>query len=129
MRSKTEIQARITELQDKMKALDAEFGEHAASTLYNTRRGILEMRLEELLWCVCDGDILPDANLFAQGYRKALQDINIDEKVIIEKWEPSVCPRCFRNFSDFEPCDDGYYSRAESLTRCPYCGQAIKWRD
>lgn len=48
-------------------------------------------------------------------------------KVIQEKWEPSECPRCHKHFREFEPCDDGYYDRAYSLVRCPYCGQSIKW--
>jgi hypothetical protein len=47
--------------------------------------------------------------------------------VIQEKWSPSECPRCHKDFSEYEPCDDGYYARAYSLERCPYCGQLIKW--
>lgn len=47
--------------------------------------------------------------------------------VIQENWNPSKCPRCMQSFYDYEPCDDGYYSRATSLERCPYCGQKIKW--
>ena len=29
---------------------------------------------------------------------------------------------------EYEECDDGYYHRAYSLERCPYCGQKIKWK-
>ena len=49
--------------------------------------------------------------------------------VIQEDWNPSKCPRCGDDFFDYEPCDDGYYKRAYSLERCPYCGQKLTWRE
>lgn len=42
-------------------------------------------------------------------------------------WSPSQCPRCYMHFGNYEDCNDGYYKRACSLKRCPYCGQKIKW--
>ena len=47
--------------------------------------------------------------------------------VIQKNWNPSECPRCHHDFYDYEECDDGYYTRAESLERCPYCGQKLTW--
>lgn len=47
--------------------------------------------------------------------------------VIQEKWSASACPRCKESFFDYEKCDDGYYTRASSLERCPYCGQNLTW--
>lgn len=64
---------------------------------------------------------------YEKGYTKALEDINLPLPVIIEKWNPSRCPRCNHDFIDYEPCDDGYYQRAVGLERCPYCGQNIEW--
>lgn len=64
---------------------------------------------------------------FWVGYNRALDEINQPRLVIQEDWCPSMCPRCGKDFSDFEPCNDGYYSRCVSLDRCPYCGQKIKW--
>lgn len=49
--------------------------------------------------------------------------------VIQENWNPSVCPRCNNKYYDYEECNDGYYYRATSLGRCPYCGQKLKWED
>lgn len=66
---------------------------------------------------------------YQKGYEQALKDINKPRKVIIENWEPSICPRCRERFYDYEPCDDGYYQRAYSLERCPFCGQKLKWYD
>ena len=60
-------------------------------------------------------------------YQRALDDINKGMEVITENWNPSKCPRCKRSFSDYEPCDDGYYDRATNLERCPYCGQKLDW--
>lgn len=64
---------------------------------------------------------------YNKGYSQALKDINKPMQMIIEKWEPSVCPRCKETFSEYEPCHDGYYVRASTLERCPYCGQKIIW--
>ena len=64
---------------------------------------------------------------YEKGYQQALIDINQPMKPIVENWEPSKCPRCKKKYWDYEPCDDGYYERAESLERCPYCGQKLKW--
>ena len=32
-----------------------------------------------------------------------------------------------QDFFDYEPCDDGYYQRAYSMERCPFCGQKLNW--
>lgn len=64
---------------------------------------------------------------YRKGYEQALKDINKPRMVIQENWNPSECPRCKESFSDYEPCNDGYYKRAYSLERCPYCGQKLKW--
>ncbi len=66
-------------------------------------------------------------NDYERGYAQALKDINQPTDVIIERWNPSKCPRCGKNFSKYEPCDDGYYDRATDLKRCPYCGQCLCW--
>lgn len=66
-------------------------------------------------------------NAFQRGYEKALADINKPMAVIIKAWSPSVCPRCYKSFEDFEPCNDGYYRRAMTMQRCPYCGQMLDW--
>ena len=61
------------------------------------------------------------------GYEQALKDINTPMKTIQEQWNPSECPRCKEPFFEYEPCNDGYYQRAYSLERCPYCGQKLEW--
>lgn len=66
---------------------------------------------------------------YRKGYQKAMQEINTPMKVIQKNWSPSECPRCKKNFSDYEECDDGYYTRAYAMERCPYCGQLLKWHD
>lgn len=68
-----------------------------------------------------------DSEEYKRGYEQALKDINTPRKMITEAWNPSECPRCKEAFYDYEPCNDGYYKRATSLERCPYCGQKIKW--
>lgn len=67
------------------------------------------------------------SNDYRNGYKQALRDINTAQKVIQENWNPSKCPRCRTSFYDYETCDDGYYQRAYSLERCPYCGQKLEW--
>lgn len=62
-------------------------------------------------------------------YEQALKDINTPKQMITENWEPSKCPTCHESFYDYEPCDDGYYDRATSLERCPFCGQKIIWNE
>lgn len=64
---------------------------------------------------------------YQQGYSQALADINTPLKAITEDWSPSVCPRCNERYYDYEPCDDGYYTRATSIERCPFCGQKLDW--
>ena len=64
---------------------------------------------------------------YKRGYEQALKNINTPMSVITENWNPSECPRCGEDFSDYEPCDDGYYDRATHLERCPYCGQKLYW--
>lgn len=64
---------------------------------------------------------------YRKGYQQALKDINTEKKVIKESWSPSRCPQCKEDFSDFEPCNDGYYTRCTSMLRCPFCGQKLKW--
>lgn len=70
-----------------------------------------------------------DNDSYIRGYKKALEDINEPMLVIQKKWNPSECPRCRSDFSEFEECDDGYYNRATNLVRCPYCGQKLKWEE
>lgn len=65
---------------------------------------------------------------YKTGYKKALEDINKPMKMITPQWSPSKCPRCNKDFYEYEDCDDGYYKRAEALERCPYCGQKITWK-
>lgn len=64
---------------------------------------------------------------YERGYNQALEDINRPMAVITKNWTPSQCPRCKYYFDDYEKCDDGYYQRAKSLQRCPYCGQKLSW--
>jgi len=68
-----------------------------------------------------------DMDDYKRGYEQALKNINTPMSVITENWNPSECPRCGEDFSDYEPCDDGYYDRATGLERCPYCGQKLDW--
>ncbi|MEG1562513.1 MAG: hypothetical protein RR365_02110 [Bacteroides sp.] len=64
---------------------------------------------------------------YQNGYNRALADINQPMVVVTEAWDPSECPRCGRDFAEFEPCYDGYYDRVTSMERCPYCGQKLCW--
>lgn len=64
---------------------------------------------------------------YERGYARALEDINRSMCVVAERWKPSKCPRCEHSFDDYEECNDGYYNRAKSLERCPYCGQKLDW--
>jgi len=64
---------------------------------------------------------------YERGYKQALDDISSPQAVVAERWSLSECPRCAENFRDYEPCDDGYYKRAMSMLRCPYCGQKLDW--
>ena len=66
---------------------------------------------------------------FDKGYQQALTDISKPIMVIAKNWNPSMCPRCKESFSEFEPCFDGYYNRATSLDRCPFCGQRLDWEE
>lgn len=64
---------------------------------------------------------------YERGYHRALEDINHPMRVVTEKWNPSSCPRCGEGFQEYEPCDDGYYKRAVTMDRCPFCGQKLDW--
>lgn len=64
---------------------------------------------------------------FTAGYTAAISVLNTPRKVICDSWNPSMCPRCSHTFEEYEPCHDGYYDRAKSLSRCPYCGQRLDW--
>lgn len=64
---------------------------------------------------------------YERGYRRAFEDINRPMAVVAEQWNPSGCPRCEQSYDDFEPCDDGYYKRATTMERCPFCGQKLDW--
>ena len=69
-------------------------------------------------------------NKAMSGYQKALDEINIPMYVIIPgTWTHSECPRCRESFMDYEENDDGYITRCESMERCPFCGQKLKWRE
>lgn len=76
--------------------------------------------------CKCP-DVPGDQTEYMRGFSQALKEINTPMPVDIEAWSPSKCPRCGESFVKFEPCDDGYYNRAEGLGRCPYCGQTLCW--
>ena len=67
---------------------------------------------------------LKDMNDYKRGYEQALKDINIPMNVIAEGWSYSRCPRCGRDYSEYEYY---YYDRADELERCPYCGQRLCW--
>ena len=66
---------------------------------------------------------------YERGRKDMAAELNTPRRVITKAWEYSVCQNCGKDFSDFEECDDGYIRRAESLERCPYCGQKITWYD
>lgn len=55
------------------------------------------------------------------------EELNTSKKPITRKWCASRCPTCNHSFGEYEPCDDGYYQRAYSFERCPYCGQKLEW--
>lgn len=86
-------------------------------------------------YCINVDDIVVDlselydlnSKEFKSGYAQALKDINTPLLMIMEDYSPSKCPRCQKDYFEYEPCDDGYYKRATSLERCPYCGQNIVW--
>ena len=64
---------------------------------------------------------------YKKGYVQAMNNLNTYQLVIQENWNPSRCPNCNEDFGEFETCNDGYWDRAFSLSRCPYCGQALYW--
>lgn len=66
---------------------------------------------------------------YKQGWSDAIASLNEPKLMIQKDWNPSHCPNCNKSYSNLENCDDGYYERATSLIRCPYCGQRIKWDD
>lgn len=66
---------------------------------------------------------------YHDGYEAAIKELNTPAHVLIEDWNPSVCPNCHKDFSDYEPCDDGFYKRAYGIERCPYCGQMLDWSE
>lgn len=72
-------------------------------------------------------DEIKASNEYRKGYEQAIKDMNTPMQVIQKNWSPSVCPRCEKDFSDMENCNDGYYNRAYGLERCPYCGQKLEW--
>lgn len=72
-------------------------------------------------------NIKDSGDCYKNGYQQALADINTPQQVIQENWNPSKCPGCHASFHDYEPCNDGYYKRAHSLERCPFCGQKLEW--
>ena len=65
---------------------------------------------------------------FLDGWDAAIKQLNSPVKPIIKDYYPSECPTCKEDFSDYEPCNDGYYKRAYTLERCPYCGQKLIWK-
>lgn len=66
---------------------------------------------------------------YQDGYQAAMSELNTPVPVLIEDWNPSICPTCHKDFSDFEPCDDGFYKRVVGMERCPYCGQMLDWSE
>lgn len=109
------------------------------NNLTDTQRQLICLIYLRLLDSLSSGDIniikkildgtLSKSNDYTIGYHKAIEDINTPKRVVIKEWNPSECPACHHDFSDYEMCNDGYYTRAESLNRCPYCGQLILWCD
>jgi len=63
------------------------------------------------------------------GIREAIIYLNKPIKPITEHWQVSICPTCDEGFYDYEECNDGYYTRAYTLERCPSCGQKLNWYD
>lgn len=51
------------------------------------------------------------------------------KKVVIERWSPSICPRCGNELS--ENLGDGYYEHPIFLERCPNpdCAQRLDWSE
>ena len=51
------------------------------------------------------------------------------KKVVIERWSPSICPRCGNELS--ENLGDGYYEHPVFLERCPNpdCAQRLDWSE
>lgn len=66
---------------------------------------------------------------YRKGYQQALKDINTPKKVVVKPWQPSECPQCKNSFYEFEPCNDGYYTRCKSMMRCLFCGQMLDWKE
>ena len=64
---------------------------------------------------------------FLEKDKNIFELLNTPKRPKTENWSPSKCPTCGESFYDYEPCDDGYYQRAYSLERCPYCGQLLDW--
>lgn len=74
-------------------------------------------------------EILSNVEAYNNGYNDAIKELNTPMDMIIEDYSPSVCPRCHNGFDGIEECYDGVYKRATNLSRCPYCGQKIFWRE
>lgn len=56
-------------------------------------------------------------------------EIQKPKKVVIERWSPSICPRCGNELS--ENLGDGYYKHPVFLERCPNpdCAQRLDWSE
>lgn len=72
-------------------------------------------------------ELFSNVEAYNNGYNDAIEELNTPMDMIVEKYNPSVCPRCHKGFDGIEECNDGYYNRATNLSRCPYCGQKISW--
>jgi hypothetical protein len=70
-----------------------------------------------------------DEYVYIRAIKDLLEMLNRPERPVTEDWQVSTCPTCEEGFYDYEECDDGYYTRAYSLDRCPFCGQKLKWYD
>lgn len=99
-------------------------------------KGVAYPKTSYLYWKDIDGNKVylelgeeysAEEDQYKLGYQQALKDINNPMKMIMPKWGSSECPRCGNVFYEYETCNDGFYKRAKSLDRCPYCGQKIEW--
>ena len=88
---------------------------------------LINFLLEKLVLCEGCTDIDCPSCMIDVVKNSPNIDFNTPMKMIEEKWNPSKCPRCYSDFSEYEECDDGYYNRAVGFERCPYCGQKISW--
>lgn len=54
------------------------------------------------------------------------RSVDVPKAPITKEWNPNRCPSCGADIGG--ECDDGYYDNPH-YTRCPECGQKLKWED